>query len=317
MDNDTSVFLLLEFSNIRELQIMYASIFLILYLITLTGNFLIISAVVFDSHLHTPMYFFLMNLALQNIGSVSVIVPKSIINSFMNIQQISYPECVTQVLLFLFFVDSDISLLTVMAYDRYVAICNPLHYDMKINRKGCTQMVGSVWIASLFNAVLNTIGTFLTPFCSNAINQFYCEIPHLLKIACSGLYVTEIGVVVFSITLAFCCFVFIVVTYVEIFLAVLRIPSIQGRKKAFSTCLPHLIVFSIFLFTGCFAYLRPISDKPSQLDFAITVMYSIIPPMMNPLIYSMRNNDIKIALSRLFGPRSLISMGKSRSTLRV
>ncbi|XP_039225948.1 olfactory receptor 14I1-like [Crotalus tigris] len=306
MDNNTSIFLLLELSNIRELQIVYASVFLILYLITLTGNFLIISAIIFDSHLHTPMYLFLMNLALQNIGSVSVIIPKSIFNSFMNRQQISYFECVTQVLLFLFFVDSDISLLTVMAFDRYVAICNPLQYEMIMNRKACTQMVGSVWTASLFNAVLNTTGTFLTPFCSNIINQFYCEIPHLLKITCSDLYITEIGVVVFSITLAFGCFVFIVVTYVEIFLAVLRIPSVQGRKKAFSTCLPHLIVFSIFLFTGCFAYLRPISEKPSPSDFAITVMYSIIPPMMNPLIYSLRNNDIKIALSRIFALRSLI-----------
>ncbi|XP_034278682.1 olfactory receptor 14I1-like [Pantherophis guttatus] len=296
MDNNTSIFLLLELSNIWEFQIIYASVFLFLYLITLTGNFLIISAIIFDSHLHTPMYFFLMNLALQNIGSVSVIIPKSIFNSFMNRRQISYSECVTQVLLFLFFVDSDISLLTVMAFDRYVAICNPLQYEMIMSRKACTQMVGSVWIASLFNAVLNTTGTFLTPFCSNIINQFYCEIPHLLKIACSDLYITEIGVVVFSITLAFGCFVFIVVTYVEIFLAVLRIPSVQGRKKAFSTCLPHLIVFSIFLFTGCFAYLRPISEKPSHPDFAITVMYSIIPPMMNPLIYSLRNNDIKIAL---------------------
>ncbi|XP_026575038.1 olfactory receptor 14J1-like [Pseudonaja textilis] len=306
MDNNTSMFLLLELSNIPEFQIIYASVFLILYLITLTGNFLIISAIIFDSHLHRPMYIFLMNLALQNIGSVSVIIPKSIFNSFMNKRQISYSECVTQVLLFLFFVDSDISLLTIMAFDRYVAICNPLQYEMIMNKKACTQMVGSVWIASLFNAVLNTTGTFLTPFCSNIINQFYCEIPHLLKIACSDLYITEIGVVVFSITLAFGCFVFIVVTYVEIFLAVLRIPSVQGRKKAFSTCLPHLIVFSIFLFTGCFAYLRPISEKPSYLDFAITVMYSVIPPMMNPLIYSLRNNDIKIALSRIFALRSLI-----------
>ncbi|KAM3821159.1 olfactory receptor 14C36-like [Vipera latastei] len=307
MDNDTSLFLLLEFSTIQELQVLHTAIFLILYLMTITGNILIIFAVAFDSQLHTPMYFFLMNLALQDIGSVSLIVPKSIVNSIINARHISYSGCVAQVLLFVFLIDySDISLLTVMAFDRYVAICNPLQYEMIMNRKACTQMVGSVWIASLFNAVLNTTGTFLTPFCSNIINQFYCEIPHLLKIACSDLYITEIGVVVFSITLASGCFVFVVVTYVEIFLAVLRIPSVQGRKKAFSTCLPHLIVFSIFLFTGCFAYLRPISEKPSHPDFAITVMYSIIPPMMNPLIYSLRNNDIKIALSRIFALRSLI-----------
>uniref|UniRef100_A0A670YPW3 Olfactory receptor n=1 Tax=Pseudonaja textilis TaxID=8673 RepID=A0A670YPW3_PSETE len=299
MDNNTSMFLLLELSNIPEFQIIYASVFLILYLITLTGNFLIISAIIFDSHLHRPMYIFLMNLALQNIGSVSVIIPKSIFNSFMNKRQISYSECVTQVLLFLFFVDSDISLLTIMAFDRYVAICNPLQYEMIMNKKACTQMVGSVWIASLFNAVLNTTGTFLTPFCSNIINQFYCEIPHLLKIACSDLYITEIGVVVFSITLAFGCFVFIVVTYVEIFLAVLRIPSVQGRKKAFSTCLPHLIVFSIFLFTGCFAYLPP-SNIPSSLNLALTMIYTFVPPLLNPMIYSMRNKELTVALTKLF-----------------
>uniref|UniRef100_A0A8C6XDJ4 Olfactory receptor n=1 Tax=Naja naja TaxID=35670 RepID=A0A8C6XDJ4_NAJNA len=306
MENDTTMFLLLEFSKIWEIKIVYSTFFLLLYLITITGNFLIISAVALDPKLHTPMYFFLMNLALQDIGSVSVIIPKAVFNLVMNIRYISYSGCVAQVLLFVFFLGCDIALLTVMAYDRFVAICHPLQYEMIINKRACTKMVGSVWIVSFINAGLHTIGTFNNHFCSNTINQFYCEIPQLLKFACSDLYITEIGVVVFSITLAFGCFVFIVVTYVEIFLAVLRIPSLQGRKKAFSTCLPHLIVFSIFLFTGCFAYLRPISEKPSYPDFAITVMYSIIPPMMNPLIYSLRNNDIKIALSRIFALRSLI-----------
>ncbi|XP_063158394.1 olfactory receptor 14J1-like [Candoia aspera] len=299
MDNHTSEFILLEFSKVLDLQVMYVALFLILYLMTVTGNLLIITAVGFDYHLHTPMYFFVMNLAMQDIGSVSVIVPKAVLNSLMNIRHISYSGCVAQVLFFVFFLGSDVALLTVMAYDRYVAICNPLQYEMIMNRKACSMMVGSVWIASFLSATLHTIETFTTPFCSNIINQFYCEIPHLLKIACSDRYINEIGVLVFNAILGFGCFVFIVITYVKIFSAVLRIPSVQGREKAFSTCLPHLTVFSIFLFTVSFAYLRPTSNRPSHLDFIITILYSIIPPMLNPLIYSMRNKDLKATLSKL------------------
>ncbi|XP_063158415.1 olfactory receptor 14A16-like [Candoia aspera] len=308
MGNDTSVFLLFEFSKIWEIKIMYLTLFLVLYLMTITGNFLIISAVALDSHLHTPMYFFLMNLALQDLGSVSVIIPKAVLNLVMNRRYISYSGCVAQVLLFVFFLGSDVGILTVMAYDRFVAICNPLKYDMIMSRKICTKMVGSVWITSFFNAVLNTMGTFANHFCSNTINQFYCEIPQLLKFACSDLYVVEIGYIIFTLTLIFGCFVFIIVTYVQIFSVVSKIPSVQGRKKAFSTCFPHLTVFSIFLFSSSFAYLRPQSDKPLHLDFIITIMYSIILPMLNPLIYSMRNKDIKVALARILGLRRFISM---------
>ncbi|XP_061444609.1 olfactory receptor 14J1-like [Rhineura floridana] len=305
MNNQTSLseFLLLEFSKIREIQILHFLLFLVLYLIALVGNLLIISAVAFDHHLHTPMYFFLMNLAMQDIGSVSVIIPKSMANSLMNTQHISYAGCVAQVLLFVFFVGSDIALLTVMAYDRYVAICDPLQYEMVMNRRACMQMVTSVWIAGFLNAVLHTGGTFTTHFCSNVVNQFFCEIPQLLKLACSDLYITEIGPVVLSILIAFGCFVFIVVSYVQIFTAVLKIPSAQGRKKAFSTCLPHLIVFTIFLLTAFVAYLRPPSNTASHVDLVFAIIYSIVPPILNPVIYSMRNKDIKVALSKLRGVR--------------
>ncbi|XP_034278695.1 olfactory receptor 14L1-like [Pantherophis guttatus] len=186
-----------------------------------------------------------------------------------------------------------------MAYDRYVAICNPLQYEIIMNRTSCIKMVGSVWVVSFLNTALHTIATFTTPFCSNNINQFYGEIPHLLKIICSGLYVIEIGIIAFTAILVMGCFFFIVLTYGQIFSAILRIPSVQGKEKAFSTCLPHLIVITIFLFSGCFAYLRPISNSPSHLDFIITIMYSIIPSILNPLIYGMRNKQIKIVLIRL------------------
>ncbi|KAM3821160.1 olfactory receptor 14A16-like [Vipera latastei] len=279
---------------------MYSTFFLLLYLMTITGNFLIISVVALDSHLYTPMYFFLMNLALQDVGSVSVIVPKVVFNLVMNIRDISYSGCVAQVLLFAFFTSCDIALLTVMAYDRFVAICNPLQYEIIMNKTFCIKMVGTVWIVSLINAVLHTIGTFTNHFCSNTINQFYCEIPQLLKFACSDIYVIEIGYMIFIMILVFGCFIFITITYAQIFSVVSRIPSVQGRKKAFSTCFPHFTVFSIFLVASSFAYLIPRPDKPSHFDFTITISYSIIPPMLNPLIYSMRNKDIKVALSKIF-----------------
>ncbi|XP_060137146.1 olfactory receptor 14A16-like [Zootoca vivipara] len=302
-ESSVSEFLLLEFSAVRELQILHFFLFLLLYLATVFGNLLIISAVAFDHHLHTPMYFFLVNLAIQDIGAVSVTIPKSMANSLMNIRHISYAGCVAQVLSLFFFASSDVALLTVMAYDRYVAICNPLQYEMVMNKAACKQMVAGVWVAGLLNAVMHTSATFATPFCSNIVNQFFCEIPQLITLACSNLYLTEIGVLLVSITFVFGCFVFIVVTYVHIFTAVLKLPSVQGRKKAFSTCIPHLVVFSVFCFTASFAYFRVPSKSPSDLDFALTVIYSLVPPMFNPIIYSMRNKEIKSALSKLFGLR--------------
>ncbi|XP_060111486.1 olfactory receptor 14A16-like [Heteronotia binoei] len=302
MANETSIseFQLLEFSVIREQQILHFFLFLTLYLLTVTGNLLIISAVALDRHLHTPMYFFLINLAIQDLGSVSAIIPKSMVNSLMNTRDISYSECVVQVFFFVFFVGSDFLLLTVMAYDRYVAICNPLHYEIVMNWQACSQMVATVWIIGFLYGALHTSGTFAATFCSNIVNQFYCEIPQLLKISCSDTYLIEVGALTVSVIVEFGCFVFIIVTYVLIFSTVLRMPSIQGRQKAFSTCLPHLIVFSTFIVTGWFAYLRPPSKTSSDLDLALTMIYTFVPPMMNPIIYSMRNKDIKVALSKLF-----------------
>ncbi|XP_077774456.1 olfactory receptor 14A16-like [Podarcis muralis] len=298
-----SDFYLLEFSQIRELQILHFFGFLAFYLATITGNLLIISAVAFDHHLHTPMYFFLMNLAIQDIGSVSVIIPKSMANSLMSTGHISYSGCVAQVLLYVFFVASDFSLLTVMAYDRYIAICKPLHYEILVNKEACIQMIVSVWIISFLYGVLHTGGTFAPKFCSNVVNQFFCEIPHLLKMACSDLYLIEMGVVGLSVVIGTGSFIFIIVSYVQIFTAVLKIPSTEGRQKAFSTCLPHLLVFSLFIFTGYFAYLKPASNTPSHLDLAFAMVYSIVPPLMNPIIYSMRNKEIKNAVSNLLNLR--------------
>ncbi|XP_078234214.1 olfactory receptor 14I1-like [Pogona vitticeps] len=303
MPNQTSKteFLLLEFSSVRELRIAQFVVFLVFYLAALVGNLLIICAVTVEHRLHTPMYFFLMNLAMTDLGSVSTTIPKSMANSLMNTRLISYFGCVAQVYLFLLFGGSDYALLTIMAYDRYVAICNPLQYGLIMNTGACIQMAGAAWVSGLLYGVLHTGSIFATTFCSNIVDQFFCELPQLLKISCSTLSVLENVFLVVSFIVAFGCFVFILMTYVQIVTTVLKMPSSQRRQKAFSTCLPHLIVFSMLLFTGTFVYLRPQSHDSSPTNMVFGVIYSVIPPMMNPVIYSMRNKEIKDALSKLLG----------------
>ncbi|XP_039357697.1 olfactory receptor 14A16-like [Mauremys reevesii] len=267
-------------------------------------NLLIFMAIAFDYHLHTPMYFFLMNLSVLDLGSISVIVPKSMANSVMDTRSISYAGCVAQVFFFVFLVGADFSLLTVMAYDRYVAICQPLHYERMMNIRACVKMAAGAWISGILYSVLHTGNTFALTFCGgNMVDQFFCEIPQLLKLACSDTYLSEVGVLVFSVCLLLGCFVFIIVSYVKIFKSVLRIPSEQGRHKALSTCLPHLTVVSLFVCTGIFVYLKPTSSSPSALDLVVAVLYSVLPPILNPIIYSMRNKEMKAALRRLTGCR--------------
>ncbi|XP_061447793.1 olfactory receptor 14I1-like [Rhineura floridana] len=298
MSNSSSVstFLLWEFSEVRELQILYVFLFLALYFTAMTGNLLIIAAVALDHHLHKPMYFFLTNLALMDLGIVSVIIPKSMTNSIMNNWSISYSGCVAQVFFYFFFGASDLSLLTVMAHDRYVAICNPLQYETIMHKGACLQMAAIVWFTSLLYAMLHTSSTFANTFCSNAVNQFFCEIPKLLKLSCSDFYLVEIGLIALGFFVGLGCFIFIIITYMQIFSAVLRIPSVHGKKKALSTCLPHLTVVLLLIFSGLFAYARAFNDVPSDLDISFAVIYTIIPPTLNPFIYCMRNKEIKTAL---------------------
>ncbi|KAM7146212.1 LOW QUALITY PROTEIN: uncharacterized protein RBU57_014808 [Macrochelys suwanniensis] len=309
MSNQTAVteFFLLGFSDIWELQILHFVVFLVLYLISLLGNLLIITAIALDRQLHTPMYFFLMNLSILDLGSVSVTIPKSMANSLMNTRSISYPGCVAQVFLFAFFASADYAILTVMAYDRYVAICQPLHYETVMNRRACVQMTACAWISVILYSAVHTGNTFAISFCGgNMVDQFFCEIPQLLKLTCSDSDLSEVGFLIFSLFLWLSCFVFIIVSYVQIFTAVVRMPSEQGRHKAFSTCLPHLIVVSLFLCTATFAYLKPISSSSSVQNLLVAVLYSVLPPMMNPIIYSMRNKELKGALSKLIGCRLFI-----------
>ncbi|XP_064355518.1 olfactory receptor 14A16-like [Dromaius novaehollandiae] len=302
MSNCSSVngFLLLAFADTRELQLLHFSLFLGIYLAALLGNGLIITAVACDHHLHTPMYFFLLNLSLLDLGSISTTVPKSMANSLWNTRAISYSGCAAQLFLFFFSVGAEYSLLTVMAYDRYIAICRPLHYSTLMDSRACVKMAAGAWASGFLYAALHTANTFSIPLCQgNVVDQFFCEIPQILKLSCSDSYLRESGVLVVSMCLVFGCFVFIVVSYVQIFTAVLRIPSEQGRHKAFSMCLPHLAVVSLFISTVIFAYLKPPSLSSPSLDLVVAVLYSVMPPAVNPLIYSMRNKELKEALRKL------------------
>ncbi|NXW39569.1 O14AG protein, partial [Phaetusa simplex] len=268
-----------------------------IYLAALLGNGLIITAVASDHHLHTPMYFFLLSLSLLDLGAISTTLPKAMSNSLWHTRTISYMGCVSQVFFFAFLMSAEFCLLTIMAYDRYVAICKPLHYGSLLGSRACVHMTAAAWGSGFLNALLHTTNTFSIPLCqSNAVDQFFCEIPQILKLSCSHSYLREVELIVFSACLFFVCFVFIVVSYVQIFRAALRIPSQQGQHKAFSTCLPHLAVVSLFISTGMVAHLKPPSISSPSLSLVIAVVYSVLPPAVNPLIYSMRNRELKDAL---------------------
>ncbi|XP_075594382.1 olfactory receptor 14C36-like [Balearica regulorum gibbericeps] len=302
MPNSSSIteFLLLAFADTRELQLLHFWLFLGIYLAALLGNGLIITAIACHHHLHTHMYFFLLNLSLLDLGCISTIVPKAMANLLWDTRAISYTGCAAQVYFFFFFISAEFSLLTVMAYDRYVAICQPLHYGTLLGSRACVHMAAAAWGSGFLYAVLHTANTFSIPLCQgNALDQFFCEVPNILKLSCSDTYLREVGLLILSCFLAFGCFIFIVLSYVQIFRAVLRIPSEQGRHKAFSTCLPHLAVVSLLVSTAIFAYFKPPSISSPSLDLVVAVLYSVVPPAVNPLIYSMRNQEIKVAVWKL------------------
>ncbi|KAM3669128.1 olfactory receptor 14J1-like [Ammospiza maritima maritima] len=302
MPNSSSIrnFLRLALADTRQLQLLHFCLLLGISLAALLGNGLIISAVACSHHLHTPMFFFLLNLALSNLGSICTTVPKAMHNSLRDTRNISYSGCAAQIFFFMFFIGSELSLLTIMCYDRYVSICKRLHYGTLLGSRACAHMAAAAWAGAFLNALIHTANTFSLPLChGNALGQFFCEIPQILKLSCSKSYLREFWLIVFSISLLFGCFVFIVFSYVQIFRAVLKIPSEQGRHKAFSTCLPHLAVLSLFISTGFFACLKPPSLSSPSLDLALSVLYSVVPPALNPLIYSLRNQELRAAVRRL------------------
>ncbi|XP_059347354.1 olfactory receptor 14J1-like [Ammospiza nelsoni] len=263
-------------TNNQIVQILHFCLLLGISLAALLGNGLIISAVACSHHLHTPMFFFLLNLALSDLGSICTTVPKAMHNSLWNTRTISYTGCAAQLFFFILFIVAELAFLTIMCYDRYVSICKPLHYETLLSSRACAHMAAAAWASAYVNALMHTANTFSLPLChGNALGQFFCEVPQILKLSCShSNFLRELGLIAIIACLAFGCIMFIVFSYVQIFRAVLRIPSEQGRHKAFSTCLPHLAVVSLFVSTAMF-------------------LYSVVTPALNPLIYSLRNQELK------------------------
>ncbi|XP_072494177.1 olfactory receptor 14A2-like [Notamacropus eugenii] len=293
-------FFLMSFSNTWELQVLYAILFLLIYLVALMGNLLIFTLISLDEKLHTPMYFFLKNLSLLDLCLISVTVPKSIVNSLSHSYNISFWGCVSQLFLMMLLAASEHFLLTVMSYDRYVAICQPLHYEVIMNSEICLKMAAASWLTGGLFGVLYTASTFTLPFCgSKEIHQFFCDVPALVRISCSDSHLAVDVTMVLGFSLGIFCSIYITISYSHIISTVLKIPVKESRSKAFSTCLPHLIVFMFFITTCVIAYLMPPQETYPGLDLLFSMFYTVVPPILNPVIYSLRNKDMKTAFRKL------------------
>ncbi|MBZ3881284.1 Olfactory receptor 50 [Sciurus carolinensis] len=298
--SSVSEFLLLGLPIQPEEQGKYCALFLAMYLTTVLGNLLIILLIRLDSRLHTPMYFFLSHLALTDICFSSVTAPKMLMNLLMQTQSISYTGCISQVYFFLLFGDLDSFLLTSMAYDRYVAICHPLHYTTMMRQSLCFLLVIVSWVLSFASALLHTLLLAQLSFCGdNTLPHFFCDLSALLKLSSSDttinqLVILTVGVVV--ITLPFIC---ILISYIYIGVSVLRRPSIKGICKALSTCGSHLSVVSLYYGAIIALYFFPSSNNSKDKDVIVSVLYTLVTPMLNPFIYSLRNRDMKGALRNI------------------
>ncbi|XP_032108373.1 olfactory receptor 7D4-like [Sapajus apella] len=304
LGNQTSVseFLLLGFSQDPEDQLMLFALFLSMYLVTVLGNLLIILAVSCDSHLHTPMYFFLSSLSLADICFTSTTVPKILVNIQVQSNTISYAGCIAQMYFFMVFGGMDTFLLTVMAYDRYVAICHPLSYPAIMNPHLCGLLVLVSWLLSLSYSLIQSLLMLRLSFCTSwVIQHFYCELAQVLTLACSDTHVNYILLYMVTGLLGCVPFSGILFSYTQIVSSILRIPSTDGKHKAFSTCGSHLSVVSLFYGTGLGVYLSSNASSSSWRGMVASAMYTVVTPMLNPFIYCLRNRDFKRTLERLLG----------------
>ncbi|XP_048342247.1 olfactory receptor 1038-like isoform X2 [Sphaerodactylus townsendi] len=292
-------FILLGITDRPDLQNPLFVVFLLNYIITVMGNLGIILLIRMDPHLHTPMYFFLCHLAFVDLCYSSVIAPKMLTNFLAAKKTISYNACAAQLGCFLTFMITECFLLAVMAYDRYVAICNPLLYQTIMSQRVCIQLVAVPYIYSFGVALFHTIVTFRLSFCSaNVINHFYCDDLPLLALSCSDTSTKQILIYVFAGFDMICSLLIVLISYSFILSNILRIRSAQSRQKAFSTCSSHLTAVTIFYGTLMFMYLQPSTNHSLATDKIASVFYTLVIPMLNPLIYSLRNKEVKAALKR-------------------
>ncbi|XP_049991820.1 olfactory receptor 10AG1-like [Alexandromys fortis] len=293
-------FLLLGFSDLPNLQGFLFGMFSIMYLIILIGNSFIIVITRIDPALQKPMYFFLANFSSLEICYVSVTLPRILFNIGTQERSISVLSCATQMCFFLMLGATECFLLAVMSYDRYVAICNPLSYQLIMNPTKCTQLAAGSWLGGIPVQIGQTCQIFSLHFCnSNQINHFFCDLPPILKLACGDTSVNELSVYLVAMLFVAVPFILILASYTKIIATILRLPTATGRAKAFSTCSSHLLVVFLFFGSATVTYLRPKSTHSPGIDKLLSLFYTIVTPMFNPLIYSLRNKDVIAAMRKL------------------
>ncbi|XP_071611380.1 olfactory receptor 5V1-like [Heliangelus exortis] len=304
MENQTSAreFVLLGLTGDPHLQNFLFFVFSIIYFVTLFGNMMVMVVISSDPHLHSPMYFFVFHLALIDICYATTIVPYMLVNFLVKQQTIVFSACITQMSLILLSAGSEILMLSAMAYDRYVAICKPLHYQKVMTKLACQQLVGGVWAMGALQSLINTLPMLKVQFCKyTVIQHFSCELPPLLTSACGRTFLNKLVLLASAVIFGSSSFLLILISYIYIISTILKIQSAKGRHKAFSTCSSHLIVVVLLYTTALFQYTKSSSVSFFILDQLFSIQYSIFTPMLNPIIYSLKNNDMKAALGRMLG----------------
>ncbi|XP_054851274.1 olfactory receptor 12D1-like [Eublepharis macularius] len=310
MENKTEVneFILRGLTDLWELQNTLFPLFLLLYFTILLGNGAIVAVAIMEPQLHTPMYFFLGNLSCLDIFFSTVTVPKMLAGFLLELQTISFSGCMTQLHFFHFLGSSEVILLGVMAYDRYVAICNPLRYTIIMRKQVCVILAAATWTTGFFHALMHTVMTARLPFCGpNHVEHFFCEIKPLLKLACGSTHLNLMLLNTVTSCIAMGPFVITLLSYIYIITFLLfRVHSQKGRQKAFSTCGSHLMVVALLYVPVLFNYMLPSVGTVSQREMMVTIIYSAITPVLNPLIYTLRNQEVKKALQKILSRKSFI-----------
>ena len=308
-DNMTSVteFILLGFPLNTRTQMLLFGLFSLFYVLTLLGNGVILGLISLDSRLHTPMYFFLSHLAIVDMAYACSTVPQMLVNLLSPAKPISFAGCITQTFLFLTFAVTECLLLVVMSYDRYVAICHPLRYSVIMSWRVCIMLVVTSWTTGVLLSLVHLVLLIPLPFCmTQKIDHFFCEIMAVLKLACADTHINELMVLAGAVSVLVGPFSSVIISYVYIFRAILRLQSGEGQSKAFSTCSSHLCVVGLFYGTAIIMYVGPRYGNPKEQKNYLLLFHSLFNPMLNPLIYTLKNSEVKNAMKRVLGIKSFM-----------
>ncbi|XP_052581566.1 olfactory receptor 8H1-like [Peromyscus californicus insignis] len=297
-------FILMGLTDSKEIQLVLSVLFLLIYLVTVLGNIGMMLIIRLDAQLHTPMYFFLTHLSFLDLNYSTAITPKTLENLLTSNKSISFMGCFTQLYFFVLFGGAECFLLSSMAYDRYVAVCNPLHYPLVMSTRRCQTLLTCSYMMGAIDSSVNMLCLSRLNFCSShVINHFFCDTPAILALSCTDTYVVEMIIIIVSGSTLMVSLLTISISYTSILLAILKISSTSGKQKAFSTCASHLLAVTIFYSTMIFTYLKPKKSYSLGKDQVASVFYTIVIPMLNPLIYSLRNKEVKSAVSRVIKKR--------------